>query len=217
MSNLFVDKISGKSGTSSGAPITLSGDTATLGSGVTNNAGVASGTIASGVAFPAKPTGATGGHILQTVLTEYNTATPISSNDVAAPTSTGLTCAITPLYAGSVLLAQIYIHVRIVSASNLNSEAGCAFRVYDGSSLIYDETDGVAYHAYTGAFVWGGSTDASDEIRVRHPIMFTTSAVNTSARTYTVKANMYTQNYTPTVHCQYLSAKSQFILQELTG
>ena len=35
MSNLFVDKISGKSGTSSGAPITLSGDTATLGSGVT--------------------------------------------------------------------------------------------------------------------------------------------------------------------------------------
>ena len=34
MSNLFVDKISGKSGTSSGAPITLSGDTATLSSGV---------------------------------------------------------------------------------------------------------------------------------------------------------------------------------------
>ena len=197
--------------------VSSTGSGHTIASGVTNNAGVASGTIESGVAFPAKPTGATGGHILQTVLTEYNTATPISSNDVAAPTSTGLTCAITPLYAGSVLLAQIYIHVRIVSASNLNSEAGCAFRVYDGSSLIYDETDGVAYHAYTGAFVWGGSTDASDEIRVRHPIMFTTSAVNTSARTYTVKANMYTQNYTPTVHCQYLSAKSQFILQELTG
>ena len=33
-SELFVDKITGKTGTSGGAPITLSGDTATLGSGV---------------------------------------------------------------------------------------------------------------------------------------------------------------------------------------
>ena len=44
-SGIFVNKITGTSGTSGGAPITLSGDTATLGSGVTNNAGVASGTI----------------------------------------------------------------------------------------------------------------------------------------------------------------------------
>jgi len=44
-SEIFVNKITGTSGTSGGAPITLSGDTATLGSGVTNNAGVASGTI----------------------------------------------------------------------------------------------------------------------------------------------------------------------------
>ena len=50
MSNLFVDKISGKSGTSSGAPITLSGDTATLSSGVTGipAAGI-TGTLGSGV------------------------------------------------------------------------------------------------------------------------------------------------------------------------
>ena len=34
-SELFVDKITGKTGTSGGAPITLSGDTATLGSAVT--------------------------------------------------------------------------------------------------------------------------------------------------------------------------------------
>ena len=34
-SELFVDNITGKTGTSGGAPITLSGDTATLGSGVT--------------------------------------------------------------------------------------------------------------------------------------------------------------------------------------
>ena len=34
-SELFVDNITGKTGTSGSAPITLSGDTATLGSGVT--------------------------------------------------------------------------------------------------------------------------------------------------------------------------------------
>ena len=33
-SELFVDNITGKTGTSGSAPITLSGDTATLGSGV---------------------------------------------------------------------------------------------------------------------------------------------------------------------------------------
>ena len=35
MSRINVDKITGATGTASGAPITLSGDTATLGSGVT--------------------------------------------------------------------------------------------------------------------------------------------------------------------------------------
>ena len=48
MSKIFVDEITGKTGTGT-PPITLSGDTATLGSGVTNNAGVASGTIGSSV------------------------------------------------------------------------------------------------------------------------------------------------------------------------
>ena len=49
MSTLKVNNIAGVSGGTS-PPITLSGDTATLsGTGVTNNAGVASGTIASGV------------------------------------------------------------------------------------------------------------------------------------------------------------------------
>ena len=70
MSNLFVDKISGKSGTSSGAPITLSGDTATLGSGVdlssaTIPAAGITGTFGSGVTFPT-------GHIIQTVFNTYN-------------------------------------------------------------------------------------------------------------------------------------------------
>ena len=58
MSNLFVDKISGKSGTSSGAPITLSGDTATLSSGVTIPAAGVTGTL---------PVGVTGGSGLDAI------------------------------------------------------------------------------------------------------------------------------------------------------
>ena len=68
MSNLFVDKISGKSGTSSGAPITLSGDTATLGSGVTIPAAGVTGTLGSGVTFPA-------GHVIQVKSDTYTGAT----------------------------------------------------------------------------------------------------------------------------------------------
>ena len=41
MSRINVDKITGKTGTNSGAPITLSGDTATLGSGATLGSAVA--------------------------------------------------------------------------------------------------------------------------------------------------------------------------------
>ncbi len=52
-SELFVNKITGTSGTSGGAPITLSGDTATLGSGVAmaaNHSGVKTALNASGTA-----------------------------------------------------------------------------------------------------------------------------------------------------------------------
>ena len=51
MSRINVDKITGATGTASGAPITLSGDTATLGSGVTmaaNHSGVKTALNASG-------------------------------------------------------------------------------------------------------------------------------------------------------------------------
>ena len=78
MSNLFVDKISGKSGTSSGAPITLSGDTATLGSGVTIPAAGVTGTL---------PVGVTGGSGLDAL---PNTSS-ISQWGITAFTASGMT------------------------------------------------------------------------------------------------------------------------------
>jgi hypothetical protein len=74
LSNLFVDKISGKSGTSSGAPITLSGDTATLGSGVTIPAAGVTGVL---------PVGVTGGSGLTALGTV--TAGNISHADIVYP------------------------------------------------------------------------------------------------------------------------------------
>jgi len=62
MSKIYVDEITGFEGTETGAPITLSGDTATLGTGTT---------LGSAVTFPA-------GHIVQTKLSydygQYSTA-----------------------------------------------------------------------------------------------------------------------------------------------
>ncbi len=65
-SELFVDNITGKTGTSGGAPITLSGDTATL-----------SGT---GVTFPA-------GHVLQTVYQRTYATTSDSSSGTSVDAS----------------------------------------------------------------------------------------------------------------------------------
>jgi hypothetical protein len=66
MSELKVNKLTGITGTSAGAPITLSGDTATLGTGAT---------IGSGVTFPA-------GHVLYT-----NQVKVISTGAYITPTT----------------------------------------------------------------------------------------------------------------------------------
>ena len=72
MSRLNVDKITGATGTASGAPITLSGDAATLANTVT---------------FPA-------GHILRVI--SVSKATNFSTTETSFQTITGLTQAITP-------------------------------------------------------------------------------------------------------------------------
>ena len=97
MSNLFVDKISGKSGTSSGAPITLSGDTVTLGSGA-----IIDNTVTQ--TFPA-------GHIIQTV---YDTDT--TETNTGAGTgwkNTGLSIAITPTATSSKILITYSIVISV--------------------------------------------------------------------------------------------------------
>ena len=89
MSRINVDKITGKTGTNSGAPITLSGDTATLGSGAT---------LGSAVTFPA-------GHIiqvLQTVKTSDSNTQSTSLIDLP-----GMSVDITPKKSTSKILVNV--------------------------------------------------------------------------------------------------------------
>ena len=121
MSNLFVDKISGKSGTSSGAPITLSGDTATLGSGVTIPAAGITGTLGSGITFPA-------GHVVQ-VLSTYKADTFTTGNTFADVT--GLYVTITPSSASNKILV-----FNTVTIAGQHGIAGGLLNLVRGSTAI---------------------------------------------------------------------------------
>ena len=111
-STLKVDNIVGTSGTS--APITLSGDTATLGSGVT---------------FPS-------GHILQVVQTLKTTTTSRTNNNSSVDFAdiSGMTCDITPQTSNKVLI-QAYLYLGGASGASYN------VRLMRGSTPICISTD----------------------------------------------------------------------------
>ena len=97
MSRINVDKITGATGTASGAPITLSGDTATL-----------SGT---GVTFPA-------GHVIQVVQSTKKDADSSTSTTYATITGTDqdgngsvFSASITPKQTGSYILIHTTLHM----------------------------------------------------------------------------------------------------------
>ena len=139
MSQLNVNKITGTTGTTSGAPIALSGDTATLGSGVTNNAGVASGTIGSSVTGQNRPyffcsEYSTNQTVTWTELTAWTEGTN-GDPDSKFDTSTGR---FTPGVAGIYLFGA-----RIFLESAGSSFARCIIRVNNGSdSDVYGELQG---------------------------------------------------------------------------
>jgi hypothetical protein len=120
MSELKVNKLTGITGTSAGAPITLSGDTATLGTGVT---------IGSGVTFPA-------GTVLQVVgvmdsAIDYTTGL-IPTDDTIPQNTEGkeaFTLAITPSNANNKLL----IHAFCGAISNATDNRRCVLALFQDS------------------------------------------------------------------------------------
>ena len=118
-SELFVDNITGKTGTSGGAPITLSGDTATLGSGVV---------------FPT-------GMVLNVVQNQFTTNYSITSTQSNTfyqfqdASNNPLRTTISNCSSGSKILISCYLHYsinetnraaqfRLVDATNSNATIG---------------------------------------------------------------------------------------------
>jgi hypothetical protein len=162
-----VDKLTGKSGTDASAPITLSGDTATLGTGVTIPAAGITGTLGSGVTIPAAgitgtigsgvtipAAGVTGtlgsgvfptGHVLQTKMIRYDT--PVAHNNNTAVT--GLRLTITPVSADSVLFMQWIIF------GEAGGNDAAMWRVYkDGSVITTAGYEGQSDYAGTSPTQW---------------------------------------------------------------
>tara|TARA_A100001201_G_C4017193_1_gene179420 strand:+ start:74 stop:658 length:585 start_codon:yes stop_codon:yes gene_type:complete len=127
-STLKVDNIVGTSGTS--APITLSGDTATLGSGVT---------------FPS------GGHVVQTKSTTKVDAW--SSNSTSYTDVTGMSVDITPTSASNKIF--VMIHLNYGGSLNLYANA----KVLRDSSVIDISTAVSLGNQINATFAFGGDND----------------------------------------------------------
>ena len=152
------------------------------------------------------------GHVIQTIFNESTASTSITSTTAGSPTSTGLTCAITPKVAGSKILGLINIHLQLQAHTTSVADAGVTIKVNDGSSYIY--VDGG--EAHMGLYTYCGSGDPGDEIRIRYPTQFYIDASNTTARTYTVYAWLWPSSNTPTCNVSVNSSKSQFTLMEIS-
>ena len=118
MSRLNVDKITGKTGTESGAPITLSGDTATLGSGAT---------LGSAVTFPA-------GHVIQI---QYYQFTDSDSDSGGQWQDSPASITITPSYSSSYILVQLFGGFGI---DNNQNDTNISYRLYNNtqSTVLFE-------------------------------------------------------------------------------
>jgi len=150
------------------------------------------------------------GSVIQTVFMSSSTPAQITSTNVASPTNTGLSCAITPKVAGSKILGMIDIYFMLRSNTSGN-DAGVLCKVHDGSSYVFWQ----GHEAHMGLYTFGGSGDPSDEWRGLQGMKFYINATNTTARTYSVHAVIYPASGSPEVYAQINGTISYFTLMEI--
>ena len=127
MSKIYVDEITGFEGTETGAPITLSGDTATLGSGAT---------LGSAVTFPA---GMVISHQIKQNLAAGSSYTSTSFAEI----SSNLRITVTPKNSSSTLV------LRVGLTGAISNNADLEIKVY------HDNADGNAPDTFFGDSVTG--------------------------------------------------------------
>jgi|TARA_B100001964_G_scaffold188094_1_gene209317 hypothetical protein len=150
------------------------------------------------------------GSVIQTVFMSSSTPAQITSTNVASPTNTGLSCAITPKVAGSKILGMIDIHLQVMANTTV-ADAAVGCMVHDGSSYVFSQGS----VAHMGLYTYGGAGDPSDEWRGMQGIKFYIDATNTTARTYSVHAYIYPATNSPTVYAQVNNSLSMFTLMEI--
>jgi len=156
-STLKVDNIVATDGTS--APITLSADTATLGSGVT---------IASGVTFPA-------GHVIQTVVNSTSSSSAITGTSAGSGTTTGLSVTIAPKSQTNKFLIN-YVGALIMDTA---AAPAVSIEIHDGTSVVAQDPQ----------WGWQVNSDGNEvDNKYKYPFMAYITPSSSSAITYTVRA-----------------------------
>ena len=157
MSKIYVDEITGFEGTETGAPITLSGDTVTLGTGAT---------ISSSATFP---TGT-----ITNLVTQTTTTTGIQE---LTDTYTAVTGSLVSSYTPTTGASSVYYSVNFI-IQNLDTRGICSFIPFlDGTQqgqkkgFSHDRSTGVIdsdYVHYFTTFSTSGWTSGKDiELRAR--------------------------------------------------
>ena len=167
-SELFVDKITGKTGTSGGAPITLSGDTATL-----------SGT---GVTFPA-------GHIIQVKFVEFTGVQTIGNGSSTGTTFVNIGSGVSG-QEFSIDMSLSASGNKVIGFGNVNITSS---QRYSGIKVFYDSTQIALGDAASnrGRVTVSAlrNDDASNDQYIMHnsSFSFNYSPSDTSSHTYKVQ------------------------------
>ena len=160
MSELSVDKITGKTGTGgSNSPLQFSGDTVTLGTGTTIGTGatIGSGASLANAIFPA-------GHVLQVLTTAKTDVYSTSTSAGTFYNPTGLSVAITPVSTSSKILVMCSLFIGTSSTYELACKIQKTISASTSDVLVGDSSGSVSRAMFTRRL--SGARDSSSSTMI---------------------------------------------------
>ncbi len=154
MSELSVDKITGKTGTGgSNSPLQFSGDTVTLGTGAT----IGTGASLASASFPA-------GHVLQVLTTAKTDVYSTSTSAGTFYNPTGLSVAITPVSTSSKILVMCSLFIGTSSTYELACKIQKTINASTSDVLVGDSSGSVSRAMFTRRL--SGARDSSSSTMI---------------------------------------------------
>ena len=115
------------------------------------------------------------GHVIQTVVNSYSTATNITGTSAGSGTSTGLTATITPKSSSNKFLIN-YVGALIMDTA---AAPAVSIEIHDGTSVV----------AYDPQWGWQMNSDGNEvDNKYKYPFMAYITPSSSGAITYTVRA-----------------------------